>query len=297
MKITLSNKEYTFLVGYQQESQYRAAFNNLVEKIFGLSFEAWYKAGYWNEKYRPYTLFDGERAVANIAVNIMDFNTFGEQQRYIQIGTVLTDEEYRNQKLSRFLMEQILNEWHKKCDFIYLFANNSVLELYPKFGFSPVTEYEYFKSVKRRVASRNFKKLNMEMQSNRDILYDYAKNSKVFGKLSMRENADLVMFYCISFLKESVYYIKSLDVIAVAKFASNQLHLWDVFGSIEVELDQIIDSLVNIEIDEIVLGFTPKDGSTYAMREISGADKLFIQKDKTKLFDENKVMFPLLSHA
>ena len=123
LKITLGNKDYTFLVGYQENDKYRTAFNILVEKIFSLSFEEWYKAGYWNEKYIPYTLFDGEKAVANASVNIMDLNILGEQQRYIQIGTVLTDEDYRNKSLSRFLMQQILQDWDEKSDLIYLFAN------------------------------------------------------------------------------------------------------------------------------------------------------------------------------
>ncbi|GEM_PF-4184024 len=45
------------------------------------------------------------------------------------------------------------------------------------------------------------------------------------------------------------------------------------------------------------LGFTPKDTSAYESEEISNDDALFIQEGKTQLFDENKVMFPLLSHA
>jgi GNAT superfamily N-acetyltransferase len=298
MKIALNNREYTFLIGYQKEVKYRASFNNLVEEIFGISFEEWYRAGYWNEKYVPYTLFDGDRAIANVSVNIMDFNTFGEPQRYIQIGTVLTDEEYRNQNLSRFLMEYVLTEWSNKCEFIYLFANSTVLELYPKFGFNRVREYEYFKSVEKNSKSgEQFEKLNMDIQSNRDILYDYAKNTQEFGKLSMNENADLVMFYCTSFLKENVYSIKSLDIIAVTTFNDNQLHLWDVFGRGEIKLDKIVNSLINFETDELVLGFTPADCSSYRVREISSGDKLFIQQGKTQLFDENKVMFPLLSHA
>jgi hypothetical protein len=64
-----------------------------------------------------------------------------------------------------------------------------------------------------------------------------------------------------------------------------------------VELDEIINSLINVQIDEVFLGFTPQDSSSYKVREISRDDVLFIQKDKTKLFDENKVMFPLLSHT
>ena len=298
LKITLGNKDYTFLVGYQENDKYRTAFNILVEKIFSLSFEEWYKAGHWNEKYIPYTIFDGEKAVANASVNIMDLNILGEQQRYIQIGTVLTDEDYRNKSLSRFLMQQILQEWGGKSDLIYLFANSSVLGLYPKFGFDRVREYAYFKSIaKNSKSGGEFEQLNMDIQPNRDFLYNYAKNSKVFGKLSMKENVDLVMFYCTSFLKENVYYIKSLEVIVVAVFNDNQLHLWDIFGENEVELDKIINSLVNFKIDEVMLGFTPKDCNSYEVKEISGEDALFIQKGRTKLFETNKVMFPLLSHA
>ena len=300
MKVVLNNSEYIFLIGYQKEERYRASFNNLVEmeKTFNISFEGWYSAGYWNEKYIPYTLFDGEKAIANVSVNIMDFNTFGEQKRYIQIGTVLTDEDYRNRNLCKFLMEHVLNEWNDICDFIYLFANNSVLEMYPKFGFRPVKEYAYLKSIEKNIGHQNFEKLNMDIQSNRDLLYKYAKTSMKYGNFAMNENADLIMFYCTSFMKENVYHIKSLDVIAIAVFNNNQLHLLDVVGTTDVELDKIIYSLSNSEIDEVLLGFTPKDCNSYEVKEISGDDEtLFVQKNKTALFDSNKIMFPLLSHA
>lgn len=297
MNVRLNDSEYSFFKGYQKDAAHRTAFNNLVTKVFGISFEDWYSAGYWNEKYIPYTLFDGGKAVANVSVNVMDFNVIGKQQRFIQIGTVATDEEYRNKHLSRFLMEKILAEWGDQCDLIYLFANKTVLEMYPKFGFGRVQEHEYFKSVEKSDTSSNIEKLDMDIQANRDFLYDYARNTKVYGNLSMHENADLVMFYCTSFLKRDVYYIKSLDVIAVATYNENRLHLLDVFGKVDTDLDKIISSLVNPQINEVVLGFTPKDCSSYEVRETHGDDALFVQKGKSKLFDKNKVMFPLLSHA
>lgn len=137
----------------------------------------------------------------------------------------------------------------------------------------------------------------MDEQENRDKLYDYAKNSKTFSKLSMSENADLVMFYCISFLKDNVYHFKSLDLIAIATINGNQLHLWDVFGNTDVDLDTILYSIADSKIDEVVLGFTPLDCSSYGVREISGKDILYIQKNKAELFSANKLMFSLLSHA
>lgn len=226
----------------------------------------------------------------------MDFISFGQQQRYIQIGTVVTDIEYRNKKLTRFLMEKILEEWKGKCEFIYLYANKESAIMYPKYGFERVKEFEYFKYITNRVADGNFEKLNMDIQTNRDKLYDYAKYSEIFGEISMKENADLVMFYCISILKDSVYYIKSLDTIAIATFKDNQLLLWDIFSKLNIDLDKIINCLAYPQINEVVLGFTLQDINPYNVREITG-DALFIQKGRTSVFEKNQLMFPLLSHA
>lgn len=291
--------DYTFFKGYHKDNQRRAAFNHLSKETFSLSFEEWYQSGYWKEKYIPYTLFDGDKAIANVSANIMDFNAFGERKRYIQLGTVMTDENYRNKGLSRFLMEKVLDDWDKKCDFIYLYANSSVLNFYPKLGFTPVKEYEFFKPVKKSTPAQ-FEKLNMNEQANREKLYEFAKNTHIFGKLSMQENADLILFYCITVMKDNVYYIKSLDVIAVAKFNDRQMHLLDIFGKTGTELDKIIDSLCDANVDSVLLGFTPKDSTSYEIRivdEVLKDEVLFIQNGKTELFDENKLMFPLLSHA
>ena len=297
LRTTLGNHEYTFFKGHQKEDKYRASFNALSIKIFGLSFEEWYKSGYWNEKYIPYTLFDGEKAVANVSVNIMDFNILGKQQRYIQIGTVMTDENYRNKNLNRFLLERVLDDWNNKCDLIYLFANETVLGFYPKFGFRRAKEYEYSKKINKKMASDKPEKLNMDLHLNRDMLYDYAKNSVSFGKVSMKENADLVLFYCTEPMKDNVYFIKSLDVIVIATFQDNQIQLLDIFAKSHVELDKVIEFMSTSDIKSVLLGFTPENCRSYDVREKSDDDHLFIQEGKTNFFDEHKVMFPRLSHA
>ena len=57
------------------------------------------------------------------------------QKNYIQLGTIMTDKNYRNQGLSKYLMNIVLKEFSEKNDEVYLFANDSVLYFYPKFGF------------------------------------------------------------------------------------------------------------------------------------------------------------------
>lgn len=297
MKIILNNQEYSFLTGYQKDQKLRDSFNKLASDTFGISFESWYQAGYWNEYYIPYTLFNSGVAVASASVNVMDFNVFGKQQRYIQIGTVMTDPGFRNQHLNRFLMGQILNEWSDKCDLIYLYANKSVLDLYPKYGFKQTKEYCYSKIIENKSGSPDFIKLNMASQDNKDKLYKYAKNSAPFGSISLHENADLVMFYCAFFMKDWVHHIKSLDIIAIADIKDGNVHLIDMFGKRYVEPERVAVLLSGNEKIELSLGFTPQNFTDYDVQEISGDDTLFIKSDKLNPFDNCTAMFPVLSHA
>lgn len=297
MNLNINNHKYTLLIGYQSDNKYRSAFNELTKKVFNLSFESWYKAGYWNDKYIPYTLFKDEQAIANLSVNIMDFVTDGKQQKYIQIGTVATDNEYRNQGLSRYLMERALEEWSNNCDFIYLYANNTVLDFYPKFGFKDVKEYEYFISIDKNITGHSeFVQFNMDEQKNKNILYDLINESRAFSKIAMR-NADLVMFYCMSFMKDNIYYSSSLNTIVIATYSDKKLHIFDVFSSSNIKLSVVLTSLVATGINEVVLGFTPIDNKGMKTRKLIGDDTLFIQSNHTELFDNSRVMFPLLSHA
>ncbi len=292
-------KELTFFKGYQQDEQKRAAFNALSVKTFDLSFEEWYQSGYWRDKYIPYTLFDGEQAIANVSVNIMDFSIFGHRQRAIQIGTVMTDEAYRNQGLSRKLMEKVFEDWKADNHLIYLFANSTVWGFYPKLGFKSVKEYQYQRTI-TPTTKANFIRLNMNKIENREKLYDYAKIAHPFGKISMQENADLVMFYCITVYKNNVFYLPKLDAIAIAEINGRRLHLLDVFSKKEQNLDDVIHALSDETIDTVQLGFVPKDCSSYEIIPIDEKEKdemLFVETDKTALFDENQLMFPLLSHA
>lgn len=131
----------------------RESFMALAERVFGLSFREWYAGGWWSERYRPYVLAHGDRVLACIAVNVMDTAWRGKDRRYIQLGTVMTDPACRGQGLSRRLMEAVLADWEDACDGIYLFANETVLEFYPRFGFERAAEYEWTLPVRQEAGA------------------------------------------------------------------------------------------------------------------------------------------------
>jgi len=296
--IKANDKTYGYASYFKDDDQLRSSFNSLTRKTYGFDFEEWYKNGYWQDRYIPYALLDGDNIISNVSVNVIDFFVMGEKKRFIQIGTVMTDKEYRNQGLNRFLMERVLEDWKEKCDLIYLFANDSVLDFYPKFGFNPAEEYQYSKEIFSQNTTSNVTKLNMSNANDKKFLFDTINESKVFSQLAMLGNASLVMFYCTSFMKQSVYYIKDLDAIAIAEFNDNTLYLNDVFCKREIPLDDIIAALVNNEIKLAVLGFTPVDTTSFNAKLLKEEDTtLFVMKDGREIFEDKKLMFPVLSHA
>lgn len=296
--LLINNKKYIYKCNYKDDSILRNSFNRLTEKTYDFNFEQWYENGYWEDKYIPYSLLDGDKVVSNVSVNIMDFFILEEQKRYIQIGTVMTDEDYRGQGLSRALMEVVLKEWEDKCDLIYLFANDSVLDFYPKFGFSKCDEYQHSVSKTKENKQDKIRKMNMDNDKDREIVYNMTCNTLSFSKVSMRNNAPLIMFYCTYFMRDNIYYLEDYDAVVIYEFNEDVLYLQDVFSRKEVKLDSIINAVITEKSKKVVLGFTPKDSSSYEKSLVNEEDTtLFIKIVKDNPFKMGDLMFPVLSHA
>lgn len=293
----ISGKEYKLVIGNGDDDRYRSSFNALTEKTFGFDFEKWYQDGYWKNQYMPYSLMDGDVVVSNVSVNIMDFEVFGETKRYIQLGTVMTDIAYRNKGLAQVIMEKIIKEWKDKCDLIYLFANDTALDFYPKFGFDRLSQYQCEKLVSIENGYGYAKKLNMSDEGDRSLVFEKANSSSSFAKVSMLGNAELTMFYCTLFMNESVYYIQEYDAVVIADSSEDTIELLDVFCKEEVSLDKILNYLVNENIKNAKLCFTPKETSSYTITQLGEEDILFVLGRDKNLLADKQFMFPVLSHT
>lgn len=289
---------YTYKCNYKADEGLRKSFNELTQRTYGFDFEEWYQAGYWGEGYIPYSLIDGEKVVANVSVSIMDFIIEGKEKRYVQIGTVMTDEAYRGQGLSRILMEKVLEEWENQCESIYLFANDRVLDFYPKFGFKSYDEYQYILHKEKIERGEKVRKLQNDYIGDQEILTQLVKGTLPLAKIHTQNNSSLVMFYWMDFMKESIYYIEEYQVAAICEYDEEVLYLQEVFALEEIELKQVINALMKEETKKVVLGFTPRDTEGYEVCLVKEEDTtLFIKEGKENVFRTGKVMFPVLSHA
>lgn len=294
--VTLSDTKYAFVRDLKDNQVLRKSFNQLTEANFGFSLEDWYQQGFWGDYYVPYALVHENQVISNVSINRIEFEIENKRKVGIQIGTVMTDEHYRRKGLNRFILEHVLNEWKDRADFIYLFANDTVLDFYPKFNFRIVKEYQQAKLIDRHSSSPSWKKLNMENQADVALLLQMINESVPLSKLSVRNNASLFMFYCLSIRKENIYFIPTLSAIVVACFEGDTLLLDDVFSSKPVEINAVIQSLSDERVLRVVLGFTTLEEG-YDKQVLTGGDTLFVLNGKLDFIEDKQWMFPVLSHA
>lgn len=279
---------------YREQKALRDSFNNLAVKVFGLSFENWYQNGFWKENYIPYSVVVDGEVVSNVSVNICNMMVKGKVVRLIQLGTIMTDPDFQGRGYARALMEEVLRDYEGKVDGIYLYANDSVLGFYPKFGFREAKEYQYSKEVENASTARAAL-VPMKGQSDFDrmerILAERSQNAALY----MVGNTGLYMFYLSQFMTENVFYISDCDSYVVAELEEDTLVLHAVIG--EGSLDEVIGAF-GPQVKKVVLCFTPKDAGGFEKTELHEEDTTFFVKGR--FFEEywdDASMLQAITHA
>lgn len=280
---------------YRQNDELRHSFNELAKKTFWIDFEDWYQNGYWTDRYNPYSIVMDGKVVANVSVNQTDFAMNGQVKRYIQLGTVMTDEQFRNKGLIRRIMEEIEIDYAGKVDGMYLFANNEVLSFYPKFGFRTAKQYEYVKEVQSD-AEPIFVQVPMKERRVWDMLEEKIKTGYVQSVFEMVDNSQLNMFYVSKYMQENVYYSEILDAYVIAEIEDDTIVINMVVSDKEQDMSSIAEGFGK-DIRHVILGFTPKNGQGFEKREMNQDDSTLHVKGMWADFEEAELMFPLLAHA
>lgn len=298
--------KYEFCNKVRENDILRESFNELTRQTFGFDFVDWYEAGQWGDFYIPHVLLDGEKVVSNVSVNIMQFDVQGVKKNYIQLGTVMTDNGYRGKGLNREIMERIMEEYKGKVDDIYLFGNDDVVNYYPKFGFKPAREYEYYLPCENADGTKAYvlEKVDMQDKVQAEKFYDFMRAYRVDADelnqndaMYMNENVNLFQFWLGAGYGDSVYYLPERKVYVILEVDGDKVLICQIFGKEEVDILRLAKA-IHSECTEVVLGYTPVQKEKYWVREHKEEDcTMFIIGEELARIEEDKMMFPVLSHA
>lgn len=291
--------QVTFYKDYKENDELRTSFNELATLTFGLNFEQWYANGYWNNRYIPYSYVDGDNVIANVSVNLLDFVVNGKKKRAIQIGTVMTHAEYRNQGLSAGLMNKVLEEYENQYDFMYLFANQTVLDFYPKFGFKRADEYQFSMDYSPTESSTSgIRKLDGSNKDDLDFIYKMAcERVPVSNRFGTANTEDLLMFYCLYVFQNELYFVEEEQAVVIFKAEGKQLHIFDVVSKTEVSIDRILSKIAHRDTNKIVFHYVPDYPGMAIQSEIYHGDDVLFVKTNGNFDYPAQVKHPITSKA
>ena len=300
--------EMRLVKDYMNHDILRHELNELTEETFCFNFESWFRNGYFEGDYIPFSFEENGKIISNISANRMHFVQNGEKRYYIQLGTVMTAKAYRRQGLAKKLMEYVLDTYEGVCDGIYLFGNLSALDFYRKLGFEESVQYQYSlrddvrTDIQKKKAmtedKRGFVKLDSADPKAKERYCNAVRNSVANGAFEQENKYSLQMFYTSNL--ENVYYSEELDCFVVMEQDGKTLELQSVISLKMVSLEKLIGE-IHLDYKKLRLGFTPRkeDADLFDATVFDGGDdyRLFFRGSKLKSIEQEKLYFPAMSHA
>ena len=99
---------------------------------------------------------------------------------------------------------------------MFLFANDSVLDFYPRFGFKNYEETGFVKSVEKSKPNGKLKKLNIGNDKNLQIALKSINHRSCITKIFGADDYPwITMWHIINLYKESLYYHEDKELLAI----------------------------------------------------------------------------------
>ena len=146
------------------------------------TFSAWGARGGWVDGYDVFAVVVDDQIVSTVGRQSMRYVINGQERNGYQIGAVATHADHRNRGLARLLMSKVLGELDTPDQPVILFANSSVLDFYPRFGFRRLAQSGFMGHVDVHPADTLAPSLDLARPADRAWLADHCAQSSAVGQ-------------------------------------------------------------------------------------------------------------------
>lgn len=259
-KYKASLLKYSIYEDFRDNKKLRNKFYNYVDVVFpSANFKIWHDKGFWQDEYIPFSIIKNDKIISNVSITKMKILINGVSVNGIQFGTVGTIPAHRNKGYSRILMEYVLNKFQSSTDIFLLFANDSVLNFYPKFGFENYSESIFISNTnipKPQIGSR---KLNINDSSDFTLIKKLLKSRLPLTRIFGATDYDFITFWHIlNMYSNNLFYLEEDEVIVIKTEDNNRVHIWDVIFMKPLNLSSVIPKIIeNHDLRSIRYYFPP----------------------------------------
>lgn len=233
------------------DKQYQRGWNALVATVF-LDFSFWLDQNLWDTRYESYSIVENGTFLSNINVFKTDIVWDGERVSALSLGAVCTHPLHRGKGYSRRLMEHILDRYPNTP--MYLSANDSVLDFYPKFGFQPA--YEKLPVIE---AVLDHPAQAVHLPYTDPKIWAYVHGRVNFSAALDCTNTDTITMFDVrqDGLDQCIYELPDIQTMIVARQNGETLRLIGVFALRPVTWAQIAPRLPFAGVRRVEFGFMP----------------------------------------
>lgn len=220
----------TYREAYWGDRAARDAFYSFIRIIHNLDFGLWESAGCWDERYRPFSLFEGDRVVSSVCLYSMDMVVGGRRMKLSQISGVGTLPEFRRKGLNRKLTRLAL-EWAKPDhQGTFLFADDDAIEFYAKCGFQSVPEILTVLPVAPPAPKPGLRQLDVDRPEDLAMIFALASERVPVSDRLGTLNPHLLMFHALYTLRKCAYHLPALDLVVFFHREAHRLRVFDIVG-------------------------------------------------------------------
>ena len=302
VKRMIMTNNYQFISHYTTKNDYNTSFNELTQDIFDIDFTDWFEKGYSDDHFIRFSYVLEDQVIANACANIMHLLINNVSYKAVQIGTVMTDENHRNQGLSRKLIEKIIAFYENEVDFFYLFANDTVLDFYPKLEFNRLPDISFSLQASQLQTSFGnpymLKRLNHTNPEQFSLIERLVKERHpLSSSIQILDNAHLLLFHLLIELDDIIYYAEEEDIIILFEIEGRDFHLYDIIANKPIDLETVLTRLIPKSIKTVHFYFEPDIEKLSIKREIVEVndDVLFVKSALKPI--PKSLYFPLTSRA
>ena len=231
-----------------------------VESAFGAghNFRRWTERGGWHPSYEVFAIERDGQLLSTAGRERMRLVIDGEEHNGYQLGAVASHADHRNQGLSRRLLTWLLSEDEAPMRPVILFANQRVLDFYPRFGFTRILQRRFASTAEIEPAARLAPTLDLDAPDDRERLADLCRRARAPDTAFSARDYYPTLLWHLTYKPRPVFRLDEVGAALVASVEADRLVLHDVIATRPFDLRQVLPRVISSRVTTLEFGFGPE---------------------------------------
>jgi predicted N-acetyltransferase YhbS len=241
------------------DRDHHAAFFRHAARIFpSIDFRRWAARGGWTDDYEIFALAEGDELIAAIGRTRMDLVMGGRPCIGYQLGAVGTLPAHRGRGHARAVMQWLLDALDTPDQPVILFANDTVLDFYPRFGFRRVVQQSFGAAIDLAPEGRPARALDLGLPADRARLARLCAAAPATGRGFSTRDYHNVLLWHLTYRPFAPFWLDGPEALLVASEVEGMLAIHDLIAARPFDLRGALPQVIGGPISTIAFGFAPE---------------------------------------